>query len=81
MQRFCNSWHVRNILVMMLRLNTLAESILSLHTRLLRLGSYMRPFLQCILHSLCIVDNARKDPFQLPRIFMPKPVHLRHLAT
>jgi len=36
MHRFCNSWPVRILLVMVLRLNKLAESIVSLHTRLLR---------------------------------------------
>jgi hypothetical protein len=76
MQRVCNSLHVRNILVMMLRLNKLAESIMSPHTRLLRPSTYFRPFLMCILHSSRVVDNAREDPFPLPRIFMPKEVHL-----
>jgi len=76
MQRFCNSWRVRNLLVMVLRLKTLAESIVSLHTRLLRPSTNIRPFLQCILHSSRVVDNAREDPFLLPQIFMPKEVHL-----
>jgi len=66
MQRFCNSGHVRNLFVMGLRLNRLAESIVSSHTRLLRPGTNLRPFLQCILHSSCVVDNARDDPFPLP---------------
>jgi hypothetical protein len=30
---------------------------------------------------LRVVDNAREDPFPLPRIFMPKELHLRQLAT
>jgi len=81
MQRFCNSWRVRNLLVMVLRLNKLAESIVSLHTRLLGPSTNFRPFLQCILHSSRVVDNAREDPFPLRRIFMPKEVHLRQLAT
>jgi len=34
-------------------------------------------YLHCILHSLRVVDNARKDPFLLPQIFRPKAVHLR----
>jgi len=81
MQCFCNSWRVRNLLVMVLRLDKLAESIVSLHMRLLRPGTNFHPFLQCILHSSCDIDNAREDPFPLPRIFMPKDVHLRQLAT
>ena len=81
MQRFCNFWCVRNHLVMVLRLNKLAESIVSLHRKLLRPSSNFRPVLQCILRSSCVVDNARKFPFLFPRIFMPKEVHLRQLAT
>jgi len=81
MLRFCNSWRVRNLLVMVLSLNMLAESIVSLHTRLLRPSTNYRPFQQCILCSLHVVDNAREYPFPLPRIFMPKVVHLRQLAT
>ena len=81
MQRFFNSYRVRNLLVMVLRLNKLAESIVSLHTRLLRPSTNVRPFLQCILHSSRVVDNARKDPFLLPRIFKLVEVHLRQLAS
>ena len=81
MQRVCNSWHVRNLLLMMLRLNKLAESIVSLPTRLLRPSVNFHPFLQCILHSSRGVNNAREDPFQLPQIFMPKEGYLRQLAT
>jgi len=81
MQRLCNSWRVRNLLVMVLRLNKLAESIVSLNTRLLWPGANVLSFLQCILHSLCVVDNSTEDPFPLPRIFMPKDVHPRQLAT
>jgi hypothetical protein len=39
------------------------------------------PFLQSIPHSSRVVDNASEDPIPLPRIFMPKEVHLKHLAT
>jgi len=81
MQHFCNSWRVRNLLVMVLRLNKLAESIVSLHTRLLRPSTNFRPFQQCMLRYSRVVDNAREDPFPLPQIFMPKEVHLRQLAT
>ena len=81
MQRFCNSWRLRNLLVMVLRLNKLAESIVSLHTRLLRPGTNFCPFPQCILHSSLVINDAREDPILLPRIFMPKDVHLRQLAT
>jgi hypothetical protein len=81
MQRYCDSWRVRNLLLMVLGLITLAESIVSLHTRLLRPSTNFRPFRQCILHFSLFVDNAREDPFLLPRIFMPKEVHLRQLST
>jgi len=84
MQRFCNSWCVRKLLVMVLRLNKslkLAESIVSLHTWLLRPSTKFRAFLHCILQYSRVVDNARDDPFLLPRLFMPKEVHLRQLAT
>jgi len=66
---------------MVLRLNKLAESIVTLHTRLLRPGTNLRPFLQWLLLSLRVIDNAREDPFPLPQIFMPRVVHLRQLAT
>jgi len=81
MEHFGNSWRVRNLLVMVLRLNKLAESIMSLHIRLLRPSTNFSRFLQCILHSSHVVDNASEDPFPLPQIFMPKDVHLRQLAT
>jgi len=77
MQHFCNSWCVRNLLVMVLRLNKLAKSILRLHMRLLRLSTNFLPYLQCIVHSLRVVDIAREDPFLFPRIFMPKEFYLR----
>ena len=76
MQRFCNSWRVRNLLGMVLRRNKLAQCIVSLHMRLLRPSTNFCPILQCILHSSHGVENAREDPFPLPRIFMPKQVHL-----
>ena len=59
----------------------LAESIVSLPTWQLRPSTNFRPFLQCILHSLRVIKNAREDPFPLPRIFMAKEVHLGLLAT
>ena len=46
---------------MVLRINEslkLAETIVSLHTRLLRPSPNFRPFLQCILHSSRVFDNA-----------------------
>ena len=46
MQRFCNSWRVKNLLVMVLRLNKSAERIVSLHTRLLKPSTNFRPMLQ-----------------------------------
>jgi len=61
MQHFCNSWRVRKHLLMVLRLTKLAEGIVSLHTRLLRPSTNLRPFLQCILRSFRVVDNARED--------------------
>jgi hypothetical protein len=81
MQRVYNSWHVRNLLVMVLRFNKLAEHSVSLHTTLLRPSMNIRPLLQCILHYSRIVHNAREDPFALPRSFMLKQVHLGKLAT
>jgi hypothetical protein len=74
---FCNSWSVRNRLVMVLMLNKFAESIVSLHTRLLKPCTNLHPFLQCILHSSRVVDNASEDTFPLAQIFMPKDVQLR----
>jgi hypothetical protein len=62
--------------MMVLISNKLAESIVSLHTRLLRPSTNFRPILQCILHTSHVVDNAREDPIPCPRIFMPKEVHL-----
>ena len=59
----------------------LAESIVSLHTGLLRPCSNFGRILRCVLHSSCVIDNAREDPFPFPRIFMPKEVHLSQLAT
>jgi hypothetical protein len=76
MQRFCNLWHVRHLLVMVLRLNKLAERIVSLYTRLLRPCTNIRPFLKCILDASRGVTNARKDPFPFPRMFMPKDIQL-----
>ena len=84
MQCFCNSWRVGNLLVMVLRLKKplkLAESIMSLHIRLLRPSTNIHPVLQCILNSSSVVDNVQEDPFLLPRIFMPKEVQLTQLAT
>jgi len=59
----------------------LAESVVSLHTRLLRPSTNFDPVIQSVLHSVRIVHNAREDPFPLPGLFMPKDVHLRQLAT
>jgi len=81
MQCFSNSWRVRNLLVLVLMLNKLAESIVSLHMRLRRPSTNFCPFLQCVLHSSRVVNNAREDLFLLPRIFMLKEVHLRQLVT
>jgi hypothetical protein len=63
------------------RLNKLAESIMSLHARLLRPSTNYYPLLQCILTFGLVVDKAREEPYQLPRIFMPKEVHLRLLVA
>jgi len=76
MQRVYISWRVRNLLVIVLMLNMLAQSIVSLHTRLLRPSPNFHPFLEYILHSSRVVDNARENPFLLTRIFMPKEVPL-----
>jgi hypothetical protein len=53
-----------------------AESIVRLHTRLLRPRTIFDPFLRCILQSSRVVDNTREDPFPLRQIVMPKEVHL-----
>jgi len=66
MQGFCNSRHVTNLLVMVLRLNKLAETIVGLHTRLLKPSTNFRLLLHCILCPSCVVHNAREDPFPLP---------------
>jgi len=72
MHRFCNSRHVRNLVVMVLRLNELAESIVSLHMRLLRPGTTFVPFYSVYStprvsltmpqnpHSCCPEDSCRK---------------------
>ena len=80
MKRFYHSWRARTHRVMVLGLNMLAKSIERLHTRLLRPCTNFRPYLQCILHCSRVVDNVSEDTFRLPRIFMPKDVHLRQLA-
>jgi len=81
MQRCSNSWRVRNLFVVVLRLNKLAETIGSLHTRLLRPSTNFCLWLHCILHSLDVVDNTRENHFPLPPIFMPSHVHPRLLGT
>jgi hypothetical protein len=84
MQYFGKSWHVRNLLVMVLRLNKslkLAENIVTLQTRRLRIMSYIGPFPKWILHSSPVVNNARDDSFQLPQMFLLKEVHLKWLPA
>ena len=84
MHYFCNSWHVRNLLVMMLRFNKSlhwAESIVNVYTGLLRRSTDLHPFVLCRLHSSRVIDNATDDQFLLPRMFMPKEVHLIQQAT
>jgi len=65
---------------MVLRLNKLAESIVSVQTRLLRPSTDFRSFLLCIHHSWHVVDNAREDPFPLPQVLILNEVHFRQLA-
>jgi len=75
MKCFCNSWRVKNLLGMALRFNKplkLAESIVSLHTWLLRPSTNFRPCLQCILCSSRVINNTREDSFPLPWIFLLK---------
>jgi hypothetical protein len=81
MQHFCNPWHVRILLVIVVMLNKVAESIVSYHTRLIRPSTKLGPFLQCKHHPSSVVINAREDPFTLPGMFILKEVHLRLLAT
>jgi len=79
MQRFCNSCPERTLLVMVLRLYEplkLAESIVRLHSRLLRPSINLRPCLLCILHSSHVVDDAGDDSSLVARIITPKEVHL-----
>jgi len=55
---------------MVLRLNKslkLAESIVRLHTRLLRPSTNFRPFLHWLHHSSEVVDNARNTSFHSPK--------------
>jgi hypothetical protein len=59
----------------------LAERIVHLQTRLLGPGTNFCPYLQYILHSTCVVNNPGEDTSRLPRIFMPKDVHLTQLVT
>jgi len=70
MQRFCNSWHVRNLLVMVLTLNKclkLAESIVSLHPhQAAQVDRQLLTLSTVHTASSCVVDNAREDPFLLP---------------
>jgi len=81
MKRYCNSWRVTNLLVIVLTVNNSAESIENVHTWLLRPGTNFRPVLQCILHSSRGVDNARDDAFPLPGIYLPKEARFGHLET
>jgi len=70
MQRFRNSWHVRNDLVTVLRFNKslkLAECMMGIHTRLLRSSTDFHPCVQCIHYCSCVVDNAREDPCPFPK--------------
>jgi hypothetical protein len=62
-------------------LNKLAEIMVSLHIRVIRSSTNCRAFLQCILHTSHVVENAREDPFQWSQIFTLKEVHLRQLST
>ena len=67
---------------MVLRLNeSLKLAELIPRTRLLRPSTNLRPCLQSILYSSRVVDNDSEDPFPLPKISMPKEVHLRRLVT
>jgi len=69
MQPFCNSWSIRNLLVMLLRLNKsvkLAKSIVSLRTRLFRPCTTFHHFLHSKLPSSHLVDNGWEDRFLLP---------------
>ena len=81
MQCYCNSRRVRNLLVMLLTLDKLTQSIVSIHTRLLMPATKYCPFLQCTLHTSRVIDNAREEPVPLPQIFMLKEVHHRQLST
>jgi len=58
-----------------------AESIVRLHTELLRPRTMFVEFLQCILNWSCAVHNDKQHPFLLPQILIPNGVHLSNLAT
>jgi hypothetical protein len=87
MQRLCNSCRVMNHLVMVLRFNNLAEGFMSLNTRPFRPDTNFRPILQCILHSLSVINNAREDLFSIDRSIprcrntLPSYGTLRHSIT
>jgi hypothetical protein len=62
MQRFSKVWHVGNICIVVWRLKMLDESIVSLHTRLLRPSANFCFNLQCVHNIYGVVDNAGEDP-------------------
>jgi hypothetical protein len=66
MRHFCNYWHVRNLLVMFVTLNNIADSMVSIHPRLSRPSSNCHPFVHSILDVSHVLDNARTDRVLLP---------------
>jgi hypothetical protein len=62
---FCNSWLERNLFLIVLRLNKLTESIVSLYTRLVSPSTNFLPLLHCIHHLSRVIDTAREEPFPL----------------
>jgi len=61
----CNSWPLRNLLVIVLRLNKLRESIVRLHMMLLRTSNNFRPVLPCIFDFSNVVENRTEDHLPL----------------
>jgi len=81
MSHLNTSWQVRNLLVKEGRLYKLTESIVNLHTRLLRPSTQFRPSLKCIHHCSRVVNNAREYLFPLPLNFQVESFCLRQLTT
>lgn len=84
MHRFCNSWRVRHLLLILLRFNRppkLAEFLASSNTRMLRPSTNSGLYLTIVLLFSHVVDNSSTDAFPFPQIFIEKQVYYLPLAT